>query len=592
MKIPYRFVMILSVIVLMCSLCACAGGMIAHDHPYSSDPQKAEQIGSLTQQNGIPTEPQTQALPAFAPEEDRPMLAGDGYYRHRVRMPVALQDMKCPEITREDFDMLLDAVRDAAKNNRRADFHTACYEVQQAIRWIETAYVIASNENAADPMDEETAERMQTLEQDNIDFSNLFYGVMHEISCGQNAQILRWEFDSNTVAFFESFDPTQADQLSELETQKTELVIRYEQLISEDEPAYDEIAELYVRLVEICREEAEMRGYSSYASYAYEAEFLRDYTPEDARKIWKTAKEDFAPLLNKYIYQVMRAAGKAEKRFAYDGSDQAVLQALACGAGGMSPEIRDACEYLLQYGLYDIAYSEEKLNQGYTVWMSTYEVPFIFNCPCGEHYDFCDMFHEFGHYTASFYGDCESDFDLSDFDLSELQSQGMEIMFFEFYDEIFGEENAAAFRAETLCDLIDSVVEGALYDEFQQKVFEEENLTADRVSELYLQTCKDYGINYYPGLEDAWMNVMHNFESPFYYISYAISAIPALELFVRQQEDPAEAMDIYLRISAMSGIDYYLTDALKKTGLANMMASPCGDVLAEKIEQTGALDVH
>lgn len=588
MKTRYRLALILLAAVLMVNFCACAGKMPAAKPDEQSEKEQAEQIVSLAPES-VPAQT---AQPVFAPEQDEPMLAGNGYFHHRARTPVALQDMQCPEITREDFDALLDAIRDAAEKNSGAAFHSACYEVQQAIQWIETAYVIASNKNAADPMDDAIAEQMQELERFNTEASNLYYGVLHEISCGENAQILRREFESEMIAYIEGFDLTQADQLSKLETEKTELIVRYEQLISEDEPAYDEIAELYVQLVGICQQETELVDYPSYAAYMYDAQYLRDYTPEDAQKIWTIAKENFAPLLHKYIYRVLKASDKAEERFAFDGSDTAVLQALRHGAHKMSPEIRDACDYLLQYGLYDIAYSEKKLNQGYTVWMSAYEVPFIFNCPGGYYYDFSDMFHEFGHFTAAFYSEAGSDFDLEDLDLNELQSQGMEVMYFQFYDEIFGEENAAAFRAETLCNLINSVVEGALHDEFQQKVFAEEHLTAERATQLFLQTCKEYGIVYYPGLENAWMNVIHNFETPFYYISYAVSALPALELFVRQQEEPAEAMDQYLRICAMNSTEYYLSDALRMTGLANMMNAPCGDILAEKIEQTGALDVH
>ena len=597
MKFSTRLLAGILALALAFGLCACSPSAKKNTQVPAPARQTEKTTESMQseQKKPEPSEPERAssgtAQGTTVGEENRKMLAGDGYYVHRARTPIAFEDMDCPQVSQEEFEAKLHAISDAAEKGSAAAFHSACYEAQQAMNRIETAYMLAMNENAADPMDEETADRMQELESFANEMSNLYYGALHEVSLGENQDLLRWEFEDDLVEFICSFDLDQAEQLRELEESSTELILEYEKAVSEEEPDYDSIAELYVKLVKLWKQEAELEGYESFADYAYEAYYLRNYTPADAEKIWETAKEDFAPLLHKYIVRVLDASDTAMEQFAYDGSDTAVLQALAYGAGGMSPEVKAACDYMIEYGLYDIAYSETKTDQSYTVWLSEYEVPFIFSSPYGDYYDFCSLFHEFGHFVADFYSNTQSAADSSDLDLSELQSQGMEVMFFRFYDEIFGEENADAIRAETLINLIDAVVEGAMYDEFQQKVFGEENLTAQKVQSLFLETCREYGINEYPGLENHWMDVMHNFEAPFYYVSYAVSAIPALELFIRQEEDAADAMDTYLRISAMSSVDYYLSDALRKTGLANTMVASCGDVLAEMIEQSGALDV-
>ena len=53
-------------------------------------------------------------------------------------------------------------------------------------------------------------------------------------------------------------------------------------------------------------------------------------------------------------------------------------------------------------------------------------------------------------------------------------------------------------------------------------------------------------------------------------------------------ESPNEAMDTYLRVAGMSDEEYYLTDALRETGLSNSMKSPIGDVIAQELEKSGA----
>ena len=56
-------------------------------------------------------------------------------------------------------------------------------------------------------------------------------------------------------------------------------------------------------------------------------------------------------------------------------------------------------------------------------------------------------------------------------------------------------------------------------------------------------------------------------------------------------ESPNDAMDTYLRVASMSDEDYFLTDALRETGLTNSMKSPIGDVIARELEESGAFDI-
>ena len=331
---------------------------------------------------------------------------------------------------------------------------------------------------------------------------------------------------------------------------------------------------------------AELAGAANYSEYAYSAFYSRDYTPTDAQKIWKTAKEDFAPLLQKYTDSLTQALWKDDLG-AEECTEDRIVQALSYGAARMSPEIREAAEYLLDHQLYDISYDRKKLSTGYTTYLYSFDAPFIFNCPDGSYTDYTDMFHEFGHWVAGYYHGSDPFYGVTDYDLSELQSQGMEVMFLQFYDELFG-ATAQVLRGETLLNLVYSVVTGAMYDEFQQRVYLEPELSEERLLEIFREVYESYGFEIYDGYEYEWADVIHNFQQPLYYISYAVSAIPALELYVQSVESPNEAMDTYLRVAGMSDEEYYLTDALRETGLSNSMKSPIGDVIAQELEKSGA----
>ena len=65
------------------------------------------------------------------------------------------------------------------------------------------------------------------------------------------------------------------------------------------------------------------------------------------------------------------------------------------------------------------------------------------------------------------------------------------------------------------------------------------------------------------------MNVTHLFQQPFYMISYATSALAALEIFQVSAEDRGAAADIYMQISALGTAEPYC-EVLEQCGLADI----------------------
>lgn len=183
-------------------------------------------------------------------------------------------------------------------------------------------------------------------------------------------------------------------------------------------------------------------------------------------------------------------------------TEQEALEALSLVAGGISPETAEACEYLLRHGLYDFEALDTKPDMGFTTVLYWYNEPFIFNSPAGDLNDYTNTFHEFGHFL-NFYG-VPSDliFGVSDNEISEMQSIGMELMATHWYGEIFGPDADGAL-ANLLFNLITSVLDGALYDEFQQRVYAEEGLTPERIPELYAEVYESYGYEPYEALSTS-----------------------------------------------------------------------------------------
>ena len=107
------------------------------------------------------------------------------------------------------------------------------------------------------------------------------------------------------------------------------------------------------------------------------------------------------------------------------------------------------------------------------------------------------------------------------------------------------------------------------YDEFQQYVYTHDIADVDELNEAYLNISKTYGIGedyYVIDTRYVWVDVMHNFEAPMYYISYATSLVPALEIFQISLENRERAIDVY---NSIASADPELTfeETLKENGL-------------------------
>lgn len=575
----------------MLALMTALGLLTGCTAPGTAKPEEpAQSAAGLIQELNTEALTAAEAKPAAQEMPDAAQtLAGGGYFPRYPREEAPFREMTCPAMTEADFLALCDACKAAAETGSQAEFHRAWDAVTDGLYTLNTAMTLRDLESCAKAGDEALARQAAESEDLAYRSSDLFLAAMQEISQGAGKELLRREAPDWLMQQIVSYDAETSEESLRLTEEEIRLEKEYEALSAEDDWDEQAMGEVFVELVKLRRQMAELEGMNSFADYAYMYYYDREYTPEETQRLWNTAKADFAPLMWRYLGPVQQTLSKLDQD-SIDCSEQAVLQALKDGAAAISPEVWDACRYMTENGLYDAAYSEDKLYISYTTWICDWDAPFIFSCAEDFYTDYQTLFHEFGHFLSMYYNGSDPVFGVSDLDLSELQSQGMEILFLERYDEIFGEELAEPLRAEKLLDLVYSVVTGAMMDEFQQRVYAEKDLTVGKVNQIYRELRTEYGFEEFDGCEWGWLNVLHNFEYPFYYISYAMSAFPALELFLRQQESPADAADTYLRAAAMSDETCYLSDAVRENGFLNILNVDCGDILAGALEDSGVFD--
>ena len=97
----------------------------------------------------------------------------------------------------------------------------------------------------------------------------------------------------DSADYYQNYVDMTREEAERLERQQN-LVQEYEEKSMEEyespEERCSELGEIYLELVSVRTEIAEAAGYDNYADYAYENEYYRDYTVEDAEGAQRSGK--------------------------------------------------------------------------------------------------------------------------------------------------------------------------------------------------------------------------------------------------------------------------------------------------------------
>lgn len=306
----------------------------------------------------------------------------------------------------------------------------------------------------------------------------------------------------------------------------------------------EEAGALYLKLLKNRNAQSQKLGFGSYAAYMYEA-YGRDYSVTDAKALHQAVKKYLAPLyydqLLAHYYDIL---GLDDDTYDFD----AYLPKLQAAMQAFSPYTQESLDYLLRNDLYDFTVNQNKMEGSFTTYLGDFRAPFIFSQWDGSSSNVSTVIHEFGHFT-NYYHNAASGWSSGDsLDLAEVDSQGLELLMMNNYESFYG-DNADAARANMLLNGLYAVLSGCMEDEFQQIVYENPDMTLTQMNETYLQLSKDYVIGDlygYTGME--WVMIPHTFQSPMYYISYAVSMLAALEVWQLSETDYDAGRTAYLTI--------------------------------------------
>ncbi|MBO5776952.1 MAG: hypothetical protein J6R34_00710 [Clostridia bacterium] len=187
----------------------------------------------------------------------------------------------------------------------------------------------------------------------------------------------------------------------------------------------------------------------------------------------------------------------------------------------------------------------------YSYWIGAQDTSILYFGP-GSYSGAFTFVHEFGHYYNNIYNPGVS----FSYDLDEVHSQANEMMFLSFLNDYLPENVASLMYDkvyyDTLFNNLAIIMLATAVDEFEYCIYTGKDLdgndkqyTARDYDKLFTNIMKEYGIDK-TLVTHYWRYVV--IEAPCYYISYAMSALPCIELLAIAETEGFEvAQSKYLK---------------------------------------------
>lgn len=302
------------------------------------------------------------------------------------------------------------------------------------------------------------------------------------------------------------------------------------------------------------------------SQYLYDR-FNRDYTAEQADETYHQIVEKLVPLSKRAKQVFLDDSARSEAALNAPHDDP--YEILGEYAPKLSPAIGESAEKLLSEGLYREVSGENCYDGSYTVALPGEQSALMYTYLCSDALDVGSVVHEFGHFHCDWRDTTPVYLQQNCVDIAEAQSQGMEMLFTGFYDEIFG-ENARDVELLAVINLIDTLLAGFAVGEFEYEVMKNiDTFDKNDVLDAFEAATAPCGI------EMQLYQISHLYEEPGYYISYGVSALAAVQIYAVMLEDPDEAVRLYENIASVPSVtgEYAICESLESCGFSDIFDS-------------------
>ncbi|KQU10985.1 oligoendopeptidase F [Bacillus sp. Leaf13] len=338
-----------------------------------------------------------------------------------------------------------------------------------------------------------------------------------------------------------------------------------------------ELDRIFDELVKVRHEIATMLGYENFVELGYNRMTRTDYNAEMAAAFRKQVKEDVVPLVTRLKERQRERLGLEnlcyfDENFQFrtgnaipKGDAEWIIENGKTMYRELSTETNEFFNFMIDNNLMDLVAKKGKESGGYCTFIEDYKAPFIFSNFNGTSGDIDVLTHEAGH-AFQVYRSRNHDipeYYWPTYEACEIHSMSMEFLTWPWM-ELFFKEDTEKYKFSHLSSSLVFLPYGVAVDEFQHFVYEtpdasplERRQAWRKIEKDYLPH-RDYEGNEFLENGGYWQRQSHIYQSPFYYIDYALAQICAFQFWKRSVEGDVAAWEDYLNLCQLGGSQSFL----------------------------------
>ncbi len=389
---------------------------------------------------------------------------------------------------------------------------------------------------------------------------------------------------------FADWTEDEIRQLLNFSPETTELTLRNDELTDElnnlsPSEFTDRSAEIYAEIVTNNNKLAKLYGYDNYYDYASKEIYGRDFGAAELESFCNTVAERYITRFDELYNTVVDDLGKLNRgdqntfnRFLYNPFDETSTNYLVDYINSLDGSMKEGMEHVFTNRNMIFSYSPNSHPTAFQTYLDDFEMPF---CLFGyEGQSASTMVHEIGHYYASLHNST-----LISYDLAEVQSQGNEMLLLDYMKGCTSPTLHNALEGYYMYSYMATIIASSIIDEFEREVYALDSVEGYGSAEfdaIMTNVCEKYGgaafvSNTLGDMNEYWRQVATN--NPVYYISYAVSAVSALNIYAELSSDRDAGREMYRAVvEDVLEDDTFLT-AITRAGIS----SPFDAETTEKI---------
>ena len=348
------------------------------------------------------------------------------------------------------------------------------------------------------------------------------------------------------------------------------------------------LGELLVRMVSLRDKIAKENGFSNYLEYMDMCYYRLDYGEKELDDFVREVKEYVVPVLENITEDTRKRLG-LERMTGIDfglmfldgnpkpcGGPEVLTESAKKMYSGLSGEMGEFFSGMVETESIDVSSSPNKVSgMGFCTDLKKGMYPYVFGNLDGTDWDVAVYTHEVGHAWQGYYSDQHlplATLREMPLDAVEIPSKTMELFSYPYAEDFFGKDGER-FRFSHFRKAIKEIVSYTAVHELNTWIYTHVSASFDEINNKWIDIQKEY----YPFVVDGevedenkkgagLLRNMGVFMFPRYLISYALSEMCAIDLFMTYIKDKDLALEGYNNLCAQGGSKSY-PEILSSAGL-------------------------